>query len=232
MTKQEVFRLFEENKNEKSIEHMKRFGINAEKSYGLAMPQIRDIAKQIKKNHALALELWQTGVHDARLLAAMIADKKELTEELMELWVKDFYSWDICDQCVSNYFDKATFAFEKALEWSERPEEFVRRAGFVMMATLALHAKKEPDDHFEIFFDAIVKHATDERNFVKKAVNWAIRQIGKRSLYLNPKAIELCNRIRVTHPDSSTAKWITSDAIRELESEKVQERLKKKAKKK
>jgi 3-methyladenine DNA glycosylase AlkD len=229
MTKQEVFRLFEENKNEKATNEMKRVGIKAENSYGLSLWQVRDIAKLIKKDHALALELWQSGVHEGRMLATMIADIKELTDELMELWVKDFNSWDICDQCVSNYFDKATFAFEKALDWSDRPEEFIKRAGFVMMATLAVHAKKEPDDHFEIFFDAIVKHATDERNFVKKAVNWAIRQIGKRSLYLNPKAIELCHRIRETHPDSSTAKWITSDAIRELESEKVQERLKKKA---
>jgi 3-methyladenine DNA glycosylase AlkD len=228
MTKDQVFELFEQNKNDKAAREMIRVGIKAGNSYGLNLWQVRDIAKEIKQDHALALELWESGVHEARLLASMIADKAQLDDGLMELWVKDIDSWDICDQTMSNYFDKAPIAFDKALEWTERPEEFVKRAGFVLIATLSVHAKKEKDGRFEMFFDAIVKHSTDERNFVKKAVNWAIRQMGKRSLYLNAKAIDVCEQIRTIHPDNKTAKWIIADALRELKSDKVIARLKKK----
>jgi 3-methyladenine DNA glycosylase AlkD len=232
MTKEEVFELFEQNKNEKASKEMLRVGIKAENSFGLNMWQVRDIAKLIKTDHELALELWQSGVHEARLMASMIGDKSRLDNDLMELWVKDINSWDVCDQTMSNYFDKSPIAFDKALEWTERPQEYVKRAGFVLIATLSVHAKKEKDERFEMFFPAIIKHATDERNFVKKAVNWAIRQIGKRSLGLNTKALELCEEIRTVHPEDSTAKWIIADAIRELKSEKVIERLEKKAEKK
>ena len=144
----------------------------------------------------------------------------------METWVKDFDSWDVCDQVCSNLFDKTPFAYRKAIEWSKREEEFVKRAGFVLMATLSVHDKKADNKKFEQFFPIIKRESNDNRNFVKKAVNWALRQIGKRNLSLNKKAIKTAKEIQKM--DSKSARWIASDALRELTSEKIQKRLKSK----
>ncbi len=149
-----------------------------------------------------------------------------VTQEQMEQWVLDFDYWEICDQCCMNLFEKTNFAYYKATGWSSRTEEFVKRAGFVLMARLAVSDKKADDSRFEQFFPILVREAYDERNFVKKAVNWALRQIGKRNLALNKKAIEIAMVIRKI--DSSSAKWIASDAIRELSGEAVQKRVRKK----
>lgn len=191
------------------------FGVLNVNSYGLTTPQLREIAKQIGKNHELALQLWKTGVHEARHIAIFIADSKQVTEQLMEQWLKDFNSWDIVDNCCGTLFDKTPFAFGKAMEWSKRTNEFEKRAGFAMMATLAVHDKKSEDKKFDPFFPLIIAQSGDERNFVKKAINWALRQIGKRNERLCTKAIAIAKKIQ--KKGDTASKWIAADALRELE---------------
>ncbi|KAA3645401.1 MAG: DNA alkylation repair protein [Chloroflexi bacterium] len=207
----------------KNIAEAQRVGGNMAKAYGVKVPHLRAIAKEHRKDHELALALWATDVHEARILASMVDDPAHVTEEQMETWVLDFNSWDLCDQCCGNLFDKTPYAYAKALEWSEREEEYVKRAGFAMMACLAWHDKKASNQDFEQFFPAIKREATDERNFVKKAVNWALRNIGKLNLELNAKAIKVAEDIDTI--DDKTARWIAKDALRELRSEKIQARL-------
>ncbi len=207
---------------------MARFGINTDKAYGIRIPELRKMAKKIGTNHELAQALWNTEMHEARILASMIDDPKRVCEAQMEAWVKDFNSWDLCDQVCGNLFDKTELGFEKAIEWAGREEEYVKRAGFAIMAWAAFHVKTAPNSMFEDYFPIIIREATDERNFVKKAVNWALRNIGKRNLALNAKSIETAREIEQI--EDKTAKWIAGDAIRELISDKVQARLKKKAK--
>lgn len=209
--------------NPEAVTGMARFGINPKSTYGVSIPVLRKMAKEIGQNHALAQKLWDSGIHEARILAGMIDSPNEVTENQMERWVKDFDSWDVCDQVCSNLFDRTKFAHKKAMDWSRRKEEFVKRAGFVLMATLSVHDKKARDEEYLKFLPIIRREARDERNFVKKAVNWAIRQIGKRNLYLNRIAIETAKEIQGF--DSKHAKWIASDALRELTSEAVQKRL-------
>ena len=207
----------------KAVEGMARFGINPENTYGVSIPNLRKIARETGHNHALAQELWASGIHEARILASMIDDPKIATEEQLESWVKDFDSWDVCDQCCMNLFEKTGFAYRKAVEWSESDEEFVKRAGFVLMACLAVSDKKADNKQFEVFLPIIRREAPDNRNLVNKAVNWALRQIGKRNTGLNRKAIETAEEIQKM--DSRSARWIASDAIRELTSESVRKRL-------
>ena len=218
-----ILKELESLSNPRAVEGMARFGINPENTYGVSMPDLRRIAREIGADHALAQQLWESGIHEARILASLIDRPKMVTEEQMERWVKDFNSWDVCDQCCGNLFGDTEFAYQKAVEWSSREEEFVKRAGFVLMARLAVSDKKADDGRFEGFFSIIKREATDDRNFVKKAVNWALRQIGKRNLSLNSKAIETAREIQGV--DSRSARWVASDAIRELTSEAVQERL-------
>ena len=206
-----------------AVKGMARFGINPENTYGVSIPNLRKLAREIGKDHALAQQLWASGIHEARLLASFIDEPKLVTESQMEGWVKDFDSWDVCDQCCSNLFDQTELARSKAEEWSKREVEFVKRAGFVLMAALSVHDKKASDEDFIKFLPMIKREATDERNFVKKAVNWALRQIGKRNLNLNKMAIKTAEEIQQI--DSKSARWIAADAIRELTSEKVQKRL-------
>jgi 3-methyladenine DNA glycosylase AlkD len=202
---------------------MARFGINPKNTYGVSIPNLRKMAKEIGKNHQLAQKLWNSGIHEARILAGMIDVPEEVTERQMEKWVRNFDSWDVCDQVCSNLFDQTNFAYKKAIDWSQRKEEFIKRAGFVLMAALAVHDKEVSDKEFLKFLPIIIREAWDERNFVKKAVNWALRQIGKRSLFLNKMAIKTAKEIQGI--DSKSARWIASDAIRELTSEAVQKRL-------
>ncbi len=206
-----------------AVEGMAKYGITAKSAYGVSIPNLRKMAKEIGVNHDLAQQLWASDIRETRILASMIDDPKMVTEEQMERWVKDFDYWEICDQCCMNLFGKTKLAYQKCVEWSSREEEFVKRAGFVLMARLAVSDKKADDEQFERFLPLIKREATDNRNFVKKAVNWALRQVGKRNLTLNRKAIETAKEIQKM--DSRSAKWIASDAIRELTSERVQERL-------
>lgn len=226
MDKESVLRKLESMASEKARQGMARFGIKTDNALGVSVPDIRNIAKEFQNDHPLALELWKTGIHEAMILAGLIDDPGLVTEEQLDDWVRDFDSWDVCDLVCSNLFDRTPFAWDKAVEWSGRDEEFVKRSGFVLMAALSVHDKAAPDGDFLHFFPIIKREAHDERNFVKKAVNWSIRQIGKRSLYLNREAIALAEEVRSL--DSKPARWIASDALRELRSEKVHERLMKK----
>jgi 3-methyladenine DNA glycosylase AlkD len=207
----------------RAVEGMARFGISAENTLGLSIPTLRGMAKKVGRDHRVALALWKSGIHEAKILASFVDEPSKVTEAQMEEWVAGFDSWDVCDQCVSNLFDRTPFAFRKAVEWAKREEEFVKRAGFAMMAALAVHDKKAPDAEFLGLFGAIEEGSRDPRNFVKKAVNWALRQIGKRNLRLNRAALELA--VKISGTGNPSAKWVASDAIRELRSEPVQKKL-------
>jgi len=205
---------------------MERYGINTQRAFGIRIPVLRKMAKVIGTDHELAQELWDSEMHEARILASMIDDPARVSEEQMEAWVKDFNSWDLCDQVCGNLFDKTALAYEKAVEWAGREEEFVKRAGFAIMAWAAFHVKDAPDEVFEKYFPIIVREAADERNFVKKAVSWALRNIDKRNLALNAAAVDAAKEIKGI--EDKTAQWVANDALSELTSEKVQERLRKK----
>jgi 3-methyladenine DNA glycosylase AlkD len=223
MNTSEIIKHLKSIANPKNIEGMARFGINPVNTLGVSVVQLRQIAKKIGKNHQLALELWESGIHEARVLASIIDDHKQLTEMQMDAWVKEFDSWDVCDQCCINLFRKAPIAHDKTVEWSARNETFVKRAGFALIATLAVHDKKAGDSVFINYLSIVKKESIDDRNFVKKAVNWALRQIGKRNRALNQQAIAAAKEILKL--DSKSARWIAADAIKELASEKVLERL-------
>jgi len=207
------------------LEGMARYGMAVEKRLGVSIPDLRKIAKELGKDHKLAVELWKTGIDEARIMAAMIDEPEKLSETQMENWVKDFNSWDVCDQVCMNLFEKTPLAWKKILDWSKRDDEFIKRAAFALIACLAWHDKHAEDRKFVKLFPVIEGGATDERNFVKKAVNWALRNIGKRNPKLNRSAIKTAKQIQ--RIDSKVARWIASDAIRELESKAVQRRLRK-----
>ena len=214
--------------NTKSLPGMARFGIDINGRLGISIPKLRKIAKKTGRDHGLALALWDSAIPEARILASMVDDPAQVTSAQMDAWVSDFNSWDVCDGVCGNLFDKTPSAWEKIEEWAADEREFVRRAGYVMIACLAMHDKGAPDASFTATFPIITAGATDPRNFVRKAVNWAIRGVGKRNLALNNAAITLSEEILAI--DDKTARWIARDALRELTGEKVQERLRKKAK--
>jgi len=205
------------------LKRMAKYGMTVEQRLGVSVPDMRKLAKELGRDHKLALDLWRTGIAEARILAAMIGDPARLTEEQMENWVKGINSWDVCDQVCMNLFEKNHLAWKKIVNWSEREEEFVKRTAFSLIACLAWHDKKASDEKFIELFPVIIRGATDERNFVKKAVNWALRNIGKRNLNLNEAAINTAKEIK--RLDSKAARWVASDAIRELESDAIQSRL-------
>ena len=215
--------------NPETVKGMARYGINPKNNLGISIYKLRPIAKEIGKDHELALKLWNSGIHDARLLACFIEDPTKVTGEQMDSWAKDFDSWDVCDQACTSLFDLTPLAWIKVVEWAERDEEFVKRGAFSLIAGLAVHDKKASDKKFERFFLLIKKHSIDDRNYVKKAVNWALRNIGKRNLALNKRMIKLSEEILKI--DSKSAKWIARDTLRELTSEKIQIRLRNKNKK-
>lgn len=215
MDYREVLRELRRLGNPADAAGMGRFGINTETALGIRIPELRRLAKSLGKNHSLAGELWRSGLHEARILAGMIDDPRQVTIDQMEQWAAAFNSWDLCDQVCMNLFDRTPDAWDKALEWSERDEEFVKRAGFALMACLAWHDKKATDEPFAPFFPAIARAADDPRNFVKKAVNWALRQIGKRNASLCRQAIATGRAI--AKQPSRSAQWIARDALQELE---------------
>ncbi len=212
---------------QRNIEGMARFGIRAKVVYGVAKPKMDELARRIGKNHDLALELWETGVHDARILAGMIDEPGQVSASQMEHWVRDFDNWDVCDGTCCHLFVFAAPAWAKAIQWSRREKEFEKRAGFALMAYLAYRDKSAPDAKYQRLFSIIRREAHDERNFVRKAVNWALRNIGKRNVRLNREAIRAAERIR--SQGSRAGRWISADALRELKSAAVQARLRRKA---
>jgi 3-methyladenine DNA glycosylase AlkD len=215
-TAEEILKHLKETGSRKNLEGMKRFAIPAD--FGVSIPALRKIAKETGKNHGLAAALWKTGKHEARLLACFIDEPGKVTEKQMRKWAGQFDSWDLCDQCCSNLFDKTPFYGKFIFEWSKSREEFVKRAAFALIACKAVHDKQAKDAEFLKFLPLIKREAEDERNFVRKAVNWALRQIGKRNSRLRKEAIRAAQEI--SKIDSKAAKWIASDALRELKSGK------------
>jgi len=206
-----------------NIEGMARFGITTERRLGVSVPEMRRIARECGKDHPLSIRLWNSGVPEARIVASMIADPSEMTAAEIDRWVSEFDSWDVCDQVCMNLFERTPFAGKKIRQWSRREEEFVRRAAYALIACLAWHDKDAPDVVFTGFLPIIKRGATDERNFVKKSVNWALRNIGKRNPRLNRAAVSTAKEI--SRLDSKSARWIGADAIRELTSAAVQRRI-------
>jgi len=223
---EEILKLLEAKSRPEQLEGMARYGINIERRLGVSIPELRKMAKDIGKDHRLALGLWKTGIADAKILAAMIDNPEMLDETQMEEWVKDIDSWDVGDQVCMNLFERSPLAWKKVDDWSRREEKFVKRTAFGLLACLAWHDKKAEDEKFIQLFPVFARGAVDERNSIKKAVSWALRNIGKRNLNLNKAALNEANRLRLL--DSKSARWIASDVTRELESEAVQKRLKKK----
>jgi 3-methyladenine DNA glycosylase AlkD len=218
MTYSQIIETLEALANPANVAGMARYGISPTGTLGVPMPILRKMAKEIGHRHDLADALWRSAIHEARILAALIDDPGKVTDEQMERWVRDIDSWDVCDQLCSNLFSRTALAGEKAAAWSGRPETYVKRAGFVLMACLAVHDKKADDGLFVRFLPLIVREAGDDRNFVKKAVNWALRQIGKRNPVLNRLSVETAREIQKR--DAKSARWIAADALRELTDEK------------
>jgi 3-methyladenine DNA glycosylase AlkD len=206
---------------------MARFGIRAKNVYGVSKPKMDALAKRVGKSHSLALQLWNSGVHDARILAGMVDEPHLVAAAQMDRWVRDFDNWDVCDGTCCHLFAHTAFAWQKALQWSSKSGEFQKRAAFALMAYLAVHDKRARDHKFVKLLPTIRREAVDDRNFVRKAINWALRQIGKRNLKLNRAAIQEAERIR--RIGSGAARWIAADALRELRGEAVQQRLRQKS---
>lgn len=204
---------------------MARYGIKTENRLGIQMPELRKLAKEIGKDHVLAMQLWQTGIEDARILASMVAEPEKLTSQQMDSMVTDVDSWDVGDQASMNLFEKTSLAWQKVKEWSRQEKELVKRTAYGLVACLAWHNKNASDQQFTDLFPEITYGAQDSRKSVQKAVSWALRNIGKRNVTLNQKAITLAMQIRET--GTRPAKWVASDVIRELTSEAVNKRLNK-----
>lgn len=231
MNAADIVKELEPLKNQANIDGMKRYGIVTKKVFGIAAPKLKEIARRLKKEvpdrHKLALELWTTGVYEARVIAFFIDDPKLVTSKQMDLWAKDFDNWATVDGACGHLFSRSPIAYDKVLTWVADEREFIRRAGFSLIAYLAVHDKKASDKKIADFLPLIEEYAFDDRNFVKKAVNWALRQIGKRSLRLNNQAVKVAEKIK--QQDSKSARWIAADALRELKSTVVIERLQRRA---
>ncbi|MBU0672507.1 MAG: DNA alkylation repair protein [Candidatus Margulisbacteria bacterium] len=222
----EIIKKLKSKSNPQNIEGMARFGINPKNNLGLSVTTIRKIAKGMEKDHELARRLWASGIRDARMLACLIEKIPLVTEKQADHWVKDFDSWDLCDHACGNLFDRTKFAYKKVGQWGKSKKEFIKRAGFALLAWLAVHDKQAEDKKFLKFLPLIRKASTDERNYVKKAVNWALRCIGKRNLKLNLAALKAAREIQKIN--SKAARWNAGDTLRELTSKQVLKRLRKK----
>lgn len=199
-----------------AVKGMARFGIDTSSALGLNVPTVRAIARRIGKDQSLAEELWNTGIHEARWLAAMVADPRAITRSTMDRWARDFNSWDVCDACCCGLFDRTPFVWQKIPKWAANKREYVRRAAFSTLACAAVHDKSAEDQRFLDGLQLVERYAFDDRNFVRKAVNWALRNIGKRNAQLLPAAIACAKRVRAQ--DSRAARWIAADALREFRS--------------
>jgi 3-methyladenine DNA glycosylase AlkD len=205
------------------VEGMARYGIRTDHAVGVRVTELRRFARGLRPDHELAAALWATGVHEARILASLVDDPALVTQAQMDAWVGGFDSWDVCDAVCGNLFDRTPFALDRANEWSRREPEFERRAGFALMAWAAVHRKELPDRAFATFLPRIREASTDDRTYVRKAVSWALRQIGKRSRELNSKAILAAEQIgRI---DAGSSRWVARDALRELRGDALQARL-------
>jgi 3-methyladenine DNA glycosylase AlkD len=198
---------------------MERFGIPSDQALGIKVPELRMIARSIKKNHELAMGIWKADIHEAKVLASMIGNPQQMTAGEMDEWVKDIYSWDVCDQCCGNLFVYTPHWKNKVREWIPSAHEFTRRAGVVLIAEATMHQKKNvTDGELRLMLQMALTVANDARNFVKKAVSWAMRQVGKKRPGLTDEVIEMARGLQAT--DDKTSKWIASDVIRELEKKR------------
>jgi 3-methyladenine DNA glycosylase AlkD len=205
------------------VEGMARYGIRTDHAVGVTVTELRRLARGLRPDHELAAALWATRVHEARILASLVDDPALVTQAQMDAWVGGFDSWDVCDAVCGNLFDRTPFALDKAIEWSRREPEFERRAGFALMAWAAVHRKELPDRAFATFLPRIREASMDDRTYVRKAVSWALRQIGKRSRELNSKAILAAEQIgRI---DAGSSRWVARDTLRELRGDALQARL-------
>jgi 3-methyladenine DNA glycosylase AlkD len=209
-----ALQMLHQNARPQELTGMARFGIVGKNRLGLSVPAMRAIARTLGRDHTLALALWETGIPDARIVGSMVADPKLLTSRQMDSWVKGFASWDVCDQTCLNAFSKSPLAWRKVAVWAQRKDEFVRRAAFALLATLAVHDKQAPDQDFITALALVEDSSGDDRNFVKKAVNWALRNIGKRNTALRSAAIE--SALRIQQQGGRSGRWIAADALREL----------------
>jgi 3-methyladenine DNA glycosylase AlkD len=227
-------------RSERNRAGMARYGINVANAFGVSIPELRKVAKRVGTDHALALALWATGNHEARLLACFVDDPAAVTPAQLEAWAADFDSWDVCDQATTSLFDLTAHAWTKAAAWAKRDEEWVKRGGFALMAGLAVHDEEATDARFAKLFPLIERGAFDARNFVRKAVNWALRNIGKRNLALHAAAVACAERLRAKaeqqaggarggDPGVRAARWVAADALRELTSAKQLARLERRA---
>ena len=219
----DIISYFEEIQDENIVNSNKRFAIGCENSYGIRLPIIRKLAKKIGKDHDLAIELWNHSYHESHLLATMVDEKEKVTSDQLDEWVDSFYSWDIVDQACINLLVDLPEARDNIFLWCESEKEFVKRTAFSLIAVIAVHDKSASAQYFDKYYPIIKKAAFDNRNFVKKSVNWALRQIGKRDIECNRNALDVAYEI--SQFDDKACKWISSNAIRELESEKVQKKL-------
>jgi len=227
MDKNEILTWLERSGTRRNVEGMARYGIEAERAFGVTMGTLLTLRKRLGKDHALSLALWESGWYEARLLAALVGDPQRVTRRQMNAWAAGFENWADCDTVCFHLFDRTPFAWEKARQWAASPREFVKRAAFVLMACLALHDKAASDRQFLAFLPLIEKGARDERNFVKKGVNWALRAIGRRNLALNAAAVAVAKRLAVS--EEASCRWVGKDALREMASPKVRSRLARRA---
>lgn len=218
----------EKRGSQKNRDGMARYGIVAKKVYGVSMGTMQSLAKELGKSHALSQALWKTGWYEARMLASMVGEPAKVTPAQMERWAKGFENWAVCDTTTFVLWDRSPHAWTKVHEWSTRKEEFVKRASFAMLASLTVHDKAAPDKNYLKGLRLIEREARDDRNFVKKAVNWALRSIGKRNPTLNKEAIAVAKRLAAR--EDSASRWVGKDALREITSPAVQKRLAKRAK--
>jgi 3-methyladenine DNA glycosylase AlkD len=227
MDTKEVLAWLERQGTQRTVKEMARYGIEAERAFGVPMGTLLSLRKRLGKDHALATALWESGWYEARLLAALVGDPQRVTRRQMNAWAAGFENWADCDTVCFHLFDRTAFAWEKARRWSTSPRELVKRGGFVLMACLALHDKAAPDKSFRAFLPLIEKGAHDERNFVKKGVSWALRAIGRRNLALNAAALEVAKRLALS--EEAACRWVGKDALRELVSPKVRSQLARRA---
>lgn len=220
MNKQQVIKQLKSMADpEKITLKEKKYGIKASNALGIYHKDLKELAKQIGKDDALAQELFDTGIYEARLLTSKIHSPKGVTEELMDYWTATFENWEICDSFCMGLYSKTPYAVDKAIEWSAHKDEFIKRAGFAIMAAYVLADKKADNPTYEQFFPIMIREASDERIYVKKAINWALRNIGKRNPDLQQTAIKTAKEILKI--DNKAAQWIAKDALRELEKPNV-----------
>lgn len=227
MTATDILKWLERRGTQRNVEGMARYGIRARRAFGVSMGTMKPLAKRLGKDHALALALWKTGWFEARMLAALIDDPRRVTRGQMNAWTAGFENWADCDTTCFHLFDKTPFAWEKARQWSASPREFVKRAAFALMASLALHDKAAPDARFRAMLPLIERAASDDRNFVKKGVNWALRAIGERSVALNAAAVTVARRL--AESAEAAPRWVGKDALRQLERPATRVRLARRA---